>query len=169
MCVALIVEHAGWGAEAAAPIARKLLDYHLLGVYPSEAEVQKISGVKPQAVQFQYAGGKNGVPAVPGAKPPPASRAAVTGAKETTQSPLPGRDGSEPAGAERAQAPNPAVEPWPAPAASTPRGPTTSSAPRAERTALDGRYTPARCQPGPLFTRFGAQHDHTDPDEGVRL
>ena len=169
MCVALIVEHAGWGAEAAAPIARKLLDYHLLGVYPSEAEIQKISGVKPQAVQFQYAGGKNGVPAVPGAKPPPASRAAVTGAKETTQSPLPGRDGSEPAGAEQAQAPNPAVEPWPAPAASTPRGPTTSSAPRAERTALDGRYTPARCQPGPLFTRFGAQHDHTDPDEGVRL
>ena len=176
VCVALIVEHAGWGAEAAAPIARKLLDYHLLGVYPSDAEIQKISGVKPQAVQFQYAGGKNGVPAVPGAKPPAATAGAASGPAAaglktdaaTQPPPATGRDGTAPAGAARAPTPGPAVEPWPAPAPSAPQSATASAA-HAERLALDGRYAPARCQPGPLFTRFGARPDNADPDEGVRL
>jgi hypothetical protein len=86
-----------------------------------------------------------------------------------TQPPLPTRrDGTAPAGEGRAPTPSPAVEPWPAPASSTPRGATASAA-HAERTALDGRYAVARCQPGPLFTRFGARPDNTDPDEGVRL
>ncbi|MDE2145675.1 MAG: penicillin-binding protein 2 [Burkholderiales bacterium] len=37
--VALVVENAGFGASAAAPIARRVLDYELLGQYPSEEDI----------------------------------------------------------------------------------------------------------------------------------
>ncbi|MBV8658201.1 MAG: penicillin-binding protein 2, partial [Burkholderiales bacterium] len=35
IAIALIVENGGWGAEAAAPIARKVFDYYLLGKQPA--------------------------------------------------------------------------------------------------------------------------------------
>ncbi|MBP8306336.1 MAG: penicillin-binding protein 2 [Burkholderiaceae bacterium] len=37
LAVAVIVENGGFGAQAAAPIARKVLDYHLLGRLPKDA------------------------------------------------------------------------------------------------------------------------------------
>jgi len=39
VAVALIVENAGFGAANAAPIARRVFDYVLSGVYPSEADI----------------------------------------------------------------------------------------------------------------------------------
>ena len=39
IALAVIVENAGWGATAAAPIARRVLDYWLLGQYPSAADI----------------------------------------------------------------------------------------------------------------------------------
>jgi penicillin-binding protein 2 len=39
VAMAVIVENAGFGAAAAAPIARRVLDYLLLGVYPSEEDI----------------------------------------------------------------------------------------------------------------------------------
>jgi penicillin-binding protein 2 len=39
IAVALVVENAGFGAGAAAPIARRIFDYVLSGQYPSEADV----------------------------------------------------------------------------------------------------------------------------------
>ncbi len=39
MALAVIVENAGFGAEAAAPIARRVLDYLLNGQYPSEEDI----------------------------------------------------------------------------------------------------------------------------------
>ena len=39
IAVAVIVENAGFGAAAAAPIARRIIDYWLLGNYPSEADM----------------------------------------------------------------------------------------------------------------------------------
>ncbi|MEO7055967.1 MAG: penicillin-binding protein 2 [Caldimonas sp.] len=39
IAVAVIVENAGWGAGAAAPIARRVFDYVLSGQYPSEADM----------------------------------------------------------------------------------------------------------------------------------
>ena len=39
IAIALVVENAGFGAGAAAPIARRAIDYVLTGVYPSEADV----------------------------------------------------------------------------------------------------------------------------------
>ena len=42
IALAVIVENAGWGAGAAAPIARRVFDYWLLGQYPSEADMAAI-------------------------------------------------------------------------------------------------------------------------------
>jgi penicillin-binding protein 2 len=39
VALAVIVENAGFGAMAAAPIARRVLDYLLLGLYPSEEDI----------------------------------------------------------------------------------------------------------------------------------
>ena len=39
IALAVIVENAGFGAEAAAPIARRVFDYVLLGQYPSEEDM----------------------------------------------------------------------------------------------------------------------------------
>lgn len=77
IALAMIVENAGFGAAAAAPIARKALDYHLLGIYPSDADIEKIGGVAPAPVKFDYAGQREGVPPIPGAKPPPAASASA--------------------------------------------------------------------------------------------
>ncbi|MGY0197492.1 penicillin-binding protein 2 [Leptothrix sp. BB-4] len=40
VALAVIVENAGFGAEAAAPIARRVLDYLLSGQYPSEEDIE---------------------------------------------------------------------------------------------------------------------------------
>ncbi|QHI99058.1 penicillin-binding protein 2 [Xylophilus rhododendri] len=39
IALAVIVENAGWGTGAAAPIARRVLDYWLAGIYPSEEDI----------------------------------------------------------------------------------------------------------------------------------
>ncbi|MEG1456849.1 MAG: penicillin-binding transpeptidase domain-containing protein, partial [Comamonas sp.] len=39
IAVAVIVENAGFGAASAAPIARRIIDYWLMGDYPSEADM----------------------------------------------------------------------------------------------------------------------------------
>ena len=39
IALALIVENAGFGAGAAAPIARRVFDFVLAGQYPSEADI----------------------------------------------------------------------------------------------------------------------------------
>jgi penicillin-binding protein 2 len=39
IAVAMIVENAGFGAQNAAPIARRAFDYYLLGLYPSEEDM----------------------------------------------------------------------------------------------------------------------------------
>ena len=43
IAVAVIVENAGFGATAAAPIARRVLDYWLMGQYPNEADIAATS------------------------------------------------------------------------------------------------------------------------------
>ncbi len=41
VALAVIVENAGWGNASAAPIARRVFDYLLLGQYPSEEDIAK--------------------------------------------------------------------------------------------------------------------------------
>ncbi|MCZ2105123.1 MAG: penicillin-binding protein 2 [Comamonadaceae bacterium] len=43
IAVALIVENAGFGAAAAAPIVRRVFDYWLLGQYPSEEDIAAVA------------------------------------------------------------------------------------------------------------------------------
>jgi penicillin-binding protein 2 len=53
VALAVVVENAGFGAEAAAPIARRVLDYVLLGHYPNEQDialVQKGQGGAPVGI-----------------------------------------------------------------------------------------------------------------------
>jgi len=38
----MVVENAGFGGDAAAPIARRVLDYMLLGQYPSEEDIEAV-------------------------------------------------------------------------------------------------------------------------------
>lgn len=42
IALAVVVENAGWGAGVAAPIARRVFDYVLLGQYPSEEDMQAV-------------------------------------------------------------------------------------------------------------------------------
>ena len=49
IAVALIVENSGWGAEQAAPIARRVFDYWLQGDYPSEEDLAAVSVGKAAA------------------------------------------------------------------------------------------------------------------------
>jgi penicillin-binding protein 2 len=42
IALAMVVENAGFGGDAAAPIARRVLDYMLLGQYPSEEDIEAV-------------------------------------------------------------------------------------------------------------------------------
>jgi penicillin-binding protein 2 len=42
IAVAMIVENAGFGAQNAAPIARRAFDYYLMGLYPSEEDMAAV-------------------------------------------------------------------------------------------------------------------------------
>lgn len=46
IALALIVENAGWGGEAAAPIARRVFDFWVAGVYPNEADLAHVRAGK---------------------------------------------------------------------------------------------------------------------------
>ena len=42
IAVAMVVENAGFGAQNAAPIARRAFDYYLMGLYPSEEDMAAV-------------------------------------------------------------------------------------------------------------------------------
>jgi penicillin-binding protein 2 len=47
--LAMVVENAGFGAQYAAPIARRVFDYWLMGVYPSEEDIEAVHQGKAPA------------------------------------------------------------------------------------------------------------------------
>ena len=50
--LALIVENAGWGAGVAAPMARRVFDYVLLGLYPNDDDLaadEELTEIDPDA------------------------------------------------------------------------------------------------------------------------
>jgi penicillin-binding protein 2 len=49
IAVAAIVENAGWGATAAAPLVRRVLDYWVAGLYPSEQDLKAVQQGKANA------------------------------------------------------------------------------------------------------------------------
>jgi penicillin-binding protein 2 len=42
IALAMVVENAGFGSQNAAPIARRVFDYWLMGKYPSEADIAAV-------------------------------------------------------------------------------------------------------------------------------
>ena len=82
IALAVIVENAGWGAGVAAPIARRVFDYALLGQYPSEedmAAVQKGLAGAPIG-KPRLAADMAGLPAAGGSGAAPAPKAAAASA-----------------------------------------------------------------------------------------
>jgi penicillin-binding protein 2 len=84
IALALVVENAGFGAKAAAPIARRVFDYELLGLYPSEEDIAATQkglttvpiGVPRQAADVPLEGQSASAPqaaasSVPAAEPGP--------------------------------------------------------------------------------------------------
>ncbi len=55
IAVAMVLENAGWGADSAAPIARRVLDFWIKGVYPTDKDIASVQG------------GNGGPPIEPGA------------------------------------------------------------------------------------------------------
>ncbi len=70
IALALIVENAGFGAAYAAPIARKALDYYLLGKRPGGKEVATPPAGQVEVVDEVPPGPIPEVPFQPGAEPP---------------------------------------------------------------------------------------------------
>jgi penicillin-binding protein 2 len=44
IAVAMVLENAGWGADSAAPIARRVLDYWIKGIYPTDKDIETVQG-----------------------------------------------------------------------------------------------------------------------------
>jgi penicillin-binding protein 2 len=80
IAIALVVENAGFGAASAAPIARKALDYYLLGKRPAPPKpVDAPAGKKTVVAGAAQASGRAAA-AVPAAAPLPRAPAAVSAA-----------------------------------------------------------------------------------------
>ncbi|HEX5355765.1 MAG TPA: penicillin-binding protein 2 [Aquabacterium sp.] len=112
VALAVIVENAGFGAEAAAPIARRVLDYLLMDVYPSEEDIA--------AVQLGKAASPIGVPRKASAMPLPRGLDAFgadvptvpDGAASAASAPAAASSASAPASVARsASAPKPPTAP----------------------------------------------------------
>jgi penicillin-binding protein 2 len=106
IALAVIVENAGWGAGAAAPIARRAFDYLLLGQYPSEedmAAVQKGLAAapigKPRRAADIAALPVAGVPAMPEAPRVEAPAVVAGSARPEGVVPVAGKPAAGPASA----------------------------------------------------------------------
>jgi penicillin-binding protein 2 len=77
VALAVVVENAGFGAQAAAPIARKVFDYLLLGKVPSDEEIAAMNGGTRPAKIAALAAPKPAEPAAPAASQPAPSVAAA--------------------------------------------------------------------------------------------
>ncbi|HRI17373.1 MAG TPA: penicillin-binding protein 2 [Burkholderiaceae bacterium] len=74
VALAMVVENAGFGAAAAAPIARRVFDYLLLGKYPSAEDIaatQRAQSTVPTGTQREAASVP--LPGAPGTLPPAAA------------------------------------------------------------------------------------------------
>ncbi|WP_250498890.1 penicillin-binding protein 2 [Caballeronia sp. GAWG1-5s-s] len=141
IALALIVENGGWGAEAAGPIARKVLDYYLVDRMKPGAEAAAVAAAASATEDA-------GLPVIGGTQPP---AAAALPASVANQSPaFSPSAASNPDVAKAASAPAlPAGRPASAPAAALP----ASAAPARKR----GQKS-APTEPTPTMVRGNAEN-----------
>jgi penicillin-binding protein 2 len=60
IALSVLVENGGHGGAAAAPIARVVMDYYLLGKLPKEAAAQPVDQVDEEEDEEHHQGGGNG-------------------------------------------------------------------------------------------------------------
>jgi penicillin-binding protein 2 len=95
IAIALVVENAGFGAATAAPIARKALDYYLLGKRPAPPKpVDGAPGAKPVVTAAHAAQTPAAAPAATAAAPraPVAAPAATAAAPAALLAPAPNKE-----------------------------------------------------------------------------
>ncbi len=113
IALALVVENAGFGAQSAAPIARRVFDYVLLGKYPSEADLAATRrgestapiGVPRDAADIVLPGQSLAAPAWAGADGPDGAASAAPAAATAGTAGATPVAGSAPAGAPAGSAP----------------------------------------------------------------
>jgi len=95
IALALVVENAGFGAQSAAPIARRVFDYWLSGLYPSEED---IAGVQQGQASIPLGTPRpvSGIPVTPvwptpASLPPEVQASAPVAAVAAASGPSPGR------------------------------------------------------------------------------
>ncbi len=132
IALAVIVENAGFGAAAAAPIARLAIDYYLLGKRPDEP-VAKVDG-------STEAPGHAAAEPEPAPAPAAASRAVVPAAGQPAPAPAPSNSANASSTTTGASAAKPAA---PASAAPVPAKPAAPALPVAPVTAAPTPATPA--------------------------
>ncbi|WP_118183284.1 penicillin-binding protein 2 [Paraburkholderia phosphatilytica] len=97
IAVALIVENGGWGAEAAGPIARRVIDYYLLDRHKPGVEAAEVAAAASAAQDASVpAIGDDAASATPGAA---ASGAAAAASGASSASGAAGASGASPASA----------------------------------------------------------------------
>jgi penicillin-binding protein 2 len=150
IAVAMIVENAGFGAAAAAPIARRVFDYYLLNQYPSEEDMALVREGK--------AGPPVGTPRLASevAWPPPSPAAAAAAA---ASAPLPAASAPEAAAlAAASTAPTASTAPAaplihaafaPPPAAPAPQAAASAPQPAASAAMVPAPRTPPRAPARP--------------------
>ncbi len=114
IALALIVENAGWGAASAAPIARRVMDYWIKGVYPTDKDIAAVQAGTggapvdapvPIALATNIRLGTNHSPGVDAAGNSAAAAAAASAAMASASAaPAAAVGASSPTGAERAAA-----------------------------------------------------------------
>jgi len=78
MAIAMVVENAGFGAQNAAPIARRAFDYYLMGLYPSEEDLAAVrEGKATTPIGKQRSAAEAAWPTGAGAAAAPASAASA--------------------------------------------------------------------------------------------
>ena len=139
--IAMVVENAGFGAAIAAPIARKALDYYLLGKRPTEKETTKVpkedaetlapveepnSEETAAAIELAKRPAAGGAAAAAAPAPTPTAAAAAAAKGPTPAPPLMSPTTTAPAAGKnpaRTPAPAPTKTPATAPATAQPQAP----------------------------------------------
>jgi penicillin-binding protein 2 len=139
IALALIVENGGWGAEAAGPIARKVLDYYLVDRLKPGAEAAAVAAAASATEDA-------GVPIIGGAQTP--VEAALPASVANTSPAFSPTAASNPAVARAASRAAVAAPPKPAAQAALPDSPAPASAPgRNKRRPAQAASTPAAAAP----------------------